>query len=219
MQDDVYMIALDGWLANEDLIPRELIINRYFQSEKELIENLEAEKEEYTRQREELEEEHNVENGLFENALDDNEKLTKASIKDRIKQLKFEKDLNAEYDLLEKYLQLAEDEAAGNREVRRAKTELDALVSKQYDKLTTDEIVSLVVDDKWMTQLETAITAEIERIAQNLTQRIKTLAERYETPLPQIAGKAEDLAAKVDAHLAKMGFTFDSEAKASGFSS
>ena len=206
LQDDVYMIALDGWQANEDLIPRELIINRYFRVEKELIENIEAEKEEYTRQREELEEEHNVENGLFENALDDNEKLTKASIKERIKQLKFENDLNAEYELLEKYLQLADDEAAGNREVRRAKTELDGLVSKQYDELTADEIVSLVVDDKWMTELETAIKAEIERIAQNLTQRIKTLAERYETPLPQIGGKAEDLAAKVDTHLAKMGF-------------
>ena len=219
MQDDVYMIALDGWLANEDLIPRELIINRYFQDEKELIENLEAEKEEYTRQREELEEEHNVENGLFENALDDNEKLTKASIKERIKQLKFENDLNAEYELLEKYLQLADDEAAGNREVRRAKTELDLLVFKQYDELTTDEIVSLVVDDKWMTELETAIKAEIERIAQNLTQRIKTLAERYETPLPKIAGKAEDLAAKVDAHLAKMGFSIESTLATSGFSS
>jgi type I restriction enzyme M protein len=64
-----------------------------------------------------------------------------------------------------------------------------------------------------MTTLEAAIKSELERIAQNLTQRIKTLAERYETPLPQIAGKAEDLAAKVDAHLAKMGFAFELNSK------
>jgi type I restriction enzyme M protein len=206
MQDDVYMITLDGWRANSDLIPGELIINRYFPIKKEEIEQLEAEKEEYTRQREELEEEHNSEGGLFENARDDNDKLTKASVRERIKKLKFANDLDKEYRLLEKYLELVEDEAVGNREVRRAKIELELLVFNKYDELDRDEIVSLVIDDKWMTTLETAISAEIERIAQNLTQRIKTLAERYETPLPEIAGIAEELSAKVDAHLAKMGF-------------
>src|SRR5579885_199900 len=30
MQDDVYMIALDSWKANSDLIPKQLIIQRYF---------------------------------------------------------------------------------------------------------------------------------------------------------------------------------------------
>src|SRR6266487_3057012 len=38
MQDDVYMIALDGWKANSDLIPPQLIINRYFDAEKQNIE-------------------------------------------------------------------------------------------------------------------------------------------------------------------------------------
>lgn len=208
MQDDVYLIALDGWLANEDLIPRELIINRYFQAEKEAIENIEAEKEEYTRRREEMEEEHDTEGGLFENARDEiSDKLTKASVKERIRKLKFDNELGKESELLEKYLQLVEDEAAGNREIRRAKAELDILVFKQYANLERAEIISLVVDDKWMATLERAIDSEIERVAQNLTQRIKTLAERYETPLPQIAAQTDELAAKVDAHLAKMGFT------------
>ena len=235
MQDDVYMIALDGWQKasklrviiedkektnkekadfeigkfkyKADLIPPHLLIARYFPTEQSELEKLEAEKENITREREELEEEHNVEGGKFEDARDkDSDKLTKASIKERIKELKFENERGEEYKLLEKYLELVDSEAAAGREVRTAKAELDLLVFKQYEKLEPDEIVSLVVDDKWMTTLDTAIKAEIERIAQNLTQRIKTLAERYETPLPQIAGKAEDLSAKVDAHLAKMGF-------------
>lgn len=214
MQDDVYMIALDGWQANADLIPNELIINRYFADEKEAIERSEAEKENITREREELEEEHNIEDGFLESARDEaTDKLTKGSVKERIKKLKFDKDFGDEVEVLEKYLELVESETAANRNVRMAKAELDLLVFKQYEKLDIDEIKTLVIDDKWMTTLETAIKSELERIAQNLTQRIKTLAVRYETPLPQISEEAESLSARVDAHLAKMGFAFELNSK------
>lgn len=220
MQDDVYMIALDGWQANEDLIPHELIIKRYFQDKKESIENLEAEKENITRQREELEEEHNIEGGKFEDARDkDTDKLTKSSVKERIKKLKFANDLGDEYKLLEIYIELIEIETDFNRKSRTAKSELDVLVSRKYSELGFEEIKTLVIDDKWMTTLETTIKSEIERIAQNLTQRIKTLATRYETPLSQVTEKAEDLAAKVDMHLARMGFSIESTLASSGFSS
>ena len=42
VQDDVYMIALDGWKANSDLIPPQLIIKRYFAADQQNIETLEA---------------------------------------------------------------------------------------------------------------------------------------------------------------------------------
>jgi type I restriction enzyme M protein len=47
----------------------------------------------------------------------------------------------------------------------------------------------------------------MDRISQALTQRVKELAERYETPLPQAALKVAELEAKVNRHLAKMGFS------------
>jgi type I restriction enzyme M protein len=50
------------------------------------------------------------------------------------------------------------------------------------------------------------IHGEMDRISQALTQRVKGLAERYETPLPTLTGKVADLSAKVAAHLKKMGF-------------
>jgi type I restriction enzyme M protein len=43
------------------------------------------------------------------------------------------------------------------------------------------------VDDKWLATLDTAIHGEMDRISQALTQRVKELAERYETPMPQHA--------------------------------
>jgi type I restriction enzyme M protein len=57
-------------------------------------------------------------------------------------------------------------------------------------------------------EVERAVKSEMSRISQNLTRRIKTLAMRYAAPLPELAAGAEDLTAKVNAHLAKMGFAF-----------
>jgi len=56
--------------------------------------------------------------------------------------------------------------------------------------------------------LERDVKTEMERISQRLTQRIKELAERYETPLPEQTEEVKLLEEKVNAHLAKMGFTF-----------
>jgi type I restriction enzyme M protein len=56
MQDDVYMIALDGWKANSDLIPPQLIINRYFAAEQQTIEKLEVARDAITTRLEELDE-------------------------------------------------------------------------------------------------------------------------------------------------------------------
>jgi len=59
MQDDVWMIATDGWHAlqddkpNVDLIPTALVVARYFAAEQQAVEALEAERDAITRQMEE----------------------------------------------------------------------------------------------------------------------------------------------------------------------
>ncbi len=72
-----------------------------------------------------------------------------------------------------------------------------------------DEIKTLVVDDKWMATIEKAIQTEMDRISQRLTQRIKELAERYETPLPKQTSEVVELENKVSTHLEKMGFAWN----------
>ena len=72
-------------------------------------------------------------------------------------------------------------------------------------KLTEDEIKTLVVDDKWLATLAAGVQGELDRVSQALTGRIRQLAERYATPLPQLTDEVETLAARVDEHLKKMG--------------
>jgi len=62
------------------------------------------------------------------------------------------------------------------------------------------------VDDKWLAALDVAIHGEMDRVSQQLTQRVKELAERYESPMPKLNGRVAELQAKVNGHLERMGF-------------
>lgn len=64
------------------------------------------------------------------------------------------------------------------------------------------------MDDKWLAELEAAIRGEMDRVSQQLTKRVKELAERYETPLPKLTSRVAELEGKVSRHLERMGFTW-----------
>ena len=51
-----------------------------------------------------------------------------------------------------------------------------------------------------------AVQGGLDRVSQTLTGRIRQLAERYATPLPELTDEVEALGAKVAGHVAKMGF-------------
>ncbi|MGN8084873.1 type I restriction-modification system subunit M [Ralstonia sp. 22086] len=215
MQDDVYMLVHDGWIAmadgkpNIDLIPSSLVVARYFAEDAKAIEQLEAERDAVSRQMEELDEEHGGEDGLLAEAKTDKGKLTKVSVKARLADIKKDSDAADERKVLNEYLDLIEQETAANKKVKDAQKALDAKVSAQYGKLTEAEIKTLVVDDKWLTTLAADVQTELDRVSQALTGRIKELADRYATPLPKLTTEVEALAARVDEHLKKMGFAWN----------
>jgi type I restriction enzyme M protein len=94
------------------------------------------------------------------------------------------------------------------KQIKEAESELDAKAYAQYPKLSEAEIKELVVDDKWFAALDIALHGELDRISQSLTRRVKELAERYETALPQLTDRVAELEARVSLHLEKMGFTW-----------
>ena len=79
----------------------------------------------------------------------------------------------------------------------------------RYPKLTVAEIKTLVVDDKWLAALEVMIHGELDRVSQQITRRIKELAERYETPLPEMTRRVAELESRVNHHLTRMGFEWN----------
>ena len=154
---------------------------------------------------EEMAEEHSGDEGLLEEAKNDKDKLTKASVAARLKEIKDDADAADARKVLNEYLALIEKEAATSAKDKDAQEKLLANVAAQYGKLTEDEIKMLVVKDKWLAALAAAVQGELDRVSQTLTGRIRQLAERYVTPLPQLTGEVASLAARVDEHLKKMG--------------
>ena len=74
------------------------------------------------------------------------------------------------------------------------------------DPAPLENLRALVVDDKWLATLQADVQTELDRVSQALSGRIRQLAERYTTPLPELNAAVEALTAKVNGHLAKMGF-------------
>lgn len=239
MQDDAYVVVSDGWMVGGEvyrlqshkkdkegkvtkskdvegidgleskLLKPALLIARYFGKERAAIEQLEAERDQLKAQMEEMEEEHGGEEGLMADARNDKDKITTASVKERLKAIKKDKSATDERQVLEAWRELSEQEADRSRQAKNLWKELEQLVWQQYGKLTEDEIKTLVVDDKWMHTLSDAVHAEMQRISQRLTQRVKELAERYETPMPAMLQEVEELESKVNAHLQKMGYSWN----------
>jgi len=224
MQDDCYLIAADGWQAETyriietnkkgketdkgwtcDLIPKLLVINRYFAQQQQAIDELNNTLENLQSHKTEMEEEHSGEEGAFSEL----EKINKGTINSRLKELKDEPDTIEEQAILKQYIKLLNQETATKKQIKEAEIKLDADLLDFYPKLSEEQIKQLVVDDKWMDTINKDIHSEMDCISQRLTQRIKELAERYETPMPLQTQNVVDLERAVNGHLKKMGFVWN----------
>jgi len=234
MQDDTYIIAADEWPAGNELIrlqsknkkgskknitglaglegrliPVSLIIKSYLYQEKEKLDQLQSELEQISSCMEEIKQEHSGEEGLLSEVTNEKGNITKGDLGKRIKEIKaMTNEGKQELELLENYKQLLEKESDIKTRIKEAEKDLEKKVITKYPTLTIEEIKKLVVDLKWMTELENRIMGEVDRLAQTLAGRVKELANRYNETLPQIEKETETLTRKVDEHLKKMGFTW-----------
>ncbi|MDF1612294.1 type I restriction-modification system subunit M [Stygiobacter electus] len=233
MQDDVYLIANDGWKAEFyyntdkkefdcDLLPKEIVINHFFAKEKEALEQLEIELDNIASQIEELTEENSGDESLIDEVKNDSGKVTKTLVKQRLKEItpstkvyknvaepkEYYGDNYDEYKILNQFMELFDKEADIKKQIKNAENDLLEKLKEKYAALKVDEIKTLVIDKKWFAKIYTDIKTELDRISQQLTNRIKELAERYETTLPQLNEKVETLEKKVQEHLKKMGFEY-----------
>jgi type I restriction enzyme M protein len=220
MQDDAYLIAEAGWQALPervveydkrgnardkgwrcDLVPKPLIVARYYADTQASLDAMQAELERITATISELEEEHGGDEGVF-GALD---KIAKAEITARVREITRDPDAREELAVLRQWLALSDTVVTLKRQIKDGENHLDAQVYAHYARLRTADIQTLVIDDKWLAQLSGTIDSELSRVSQTLTGRIRLLVERYATPLPQLSDEVAMLEAKVARHLAAMG--------------
>ena len=242
MQDDVYMVAADGWLAGakprlleqrknkdgkpfwaeehdylvgkqrfkSDLVPRGLLVGRFFASQQKNIDDLRAELSVVEQEIDEQKEEHAVEGGLLEDVNEGDEGKVKITAKKLASWLK-ENSKDPEYadavEVAKAYQKLLTRQSDVKAKIKQAEEELDVLLCAKYAALTETEVKSLVVEDKWVATLKVSVESELNRVSQTLTSRIRVLADRYVSSLPTLTSEVDSIAARVDEHLKKMGKT------------
>jgi len=254
MQDDCYLIADGGWKAETyrvietkkgkdgkagksmdkgwacDLVPKPLIVARYFAKEQAAIDQLAAELEGVTAQLTELEEEHGGEEGAFSELG----KVNRANVVARLKELDAEQRVAAkaqsrrpvativamaaeptsefgeasEPDVLKGWLALSDRRTVLKDAIKVAEYELDDKALVAYLRLTESDVKSLVVDDKWLASLDARIHGELDAISQALTRRVKQLADCYDAPMPALSRRAAEREAAVADRLKRMGFAW-----------
>ncbi|MFT5716913.1 MAG: type I restriction enzyme M protein [Oleiphilaceae bacterium] len=229
LQDDVYVLAQDDWQAGKtlrelvankgeklketpdliiskkkfkaELIPPSLMVARYFSDQQVQVDVLQAKQDEATQILETYIEDNGGDEGSLIEAINDKDKITKASVAARTK---LATDID-EVKALKQATKLFNVETAAKKEVKEAQEALDLAVFNQYPKLSIDDIKTLIVDDKWLATLQANIIAEIERVTQQMANRVKELEERYSAPLPALTKSVDDLSDRVADHLKAMG--------------
>lgn len=234
LQDDISVITQDGWEGTKlireifkvkkdekskpqwkeghhfefdkrrfraETIHPDLIISKFFSVENAALNTKKSEFDIATQELESFIEEHTNDEGLLLDSLNDKDKITLASLKARLKETQD----SEEIEVIKQVQKMVEKESKLKKEVKDLQDALDIQVFNKYPTLTEDEVKDLVVLDKWFATLNSSIEADIERVTQQLANRVKELNERYAEPLPQITQNVEDLSAKVAEHLKAMG--------------
>ncbi len=243
MQDDAYMISVEGWTEGaktrelqkvknkngklvwpeayayllgkrrfkSDLVPGRVLIGRFFEQEQSAIYSIEAQLATVEQELESLREDQGAEGGLLEDVTDADGgklKIVARSVKAWLRQNEADGDFAEEFAAISNYGEILQRQTELKKKMKDRTAALHMAMASRYAELSETEIKPLVVDDKWMAALEAALLGELDRVSQQLTQRVQELAERYASPLPQMADRVTELEDKVNQHLEKMGFAW-----------
>ena len=190
-----------------DLVPASILVARYFVKERDAINALDSELATLEQKLEETLEENGGEDGLLTEVIvgeGEKQRITSKAIKTRLQEIGNSLLYRDERDALTAYADLLDKQATAKADRKAAQEALDEKIDAKYPKLTETEIKTLVVDDKWMARLSTEVQGELDRVSQTLTGRVRELAERYNTPLPQLERDLASLTARVKGHLTRM---------------
>jgi type I restriction enzyme M protein len=236
MQDDCYMLSIDGWLVGSKV--RELIPSKDkngknvykethdFEFNKiryvadlippKLLINryFETEQKAIDELQSKLDSasselESYIEENSGEDGILEDAKTDKGSISKTsvANRLKVTKDKD-EIKALKECKELIENEAKLKKELKDAVDELNLIVFKKYPTLSIEDIKIIVIEDKWLNNISSQIKDEINRVTTSLANRIKTLEERYNEPLKTIENDVNKLSSKVENHLKAMGLSW-----------
>ncbi|MFP5954241.1 type I restriction-modification system subunit M [Helicobacter pylori] len=179
-----------------DLIPKNLIKQRFFEKEAKELEELENALNEKEADFEEFIEEHSNEEGLFD-GLKINESVLK-------KELKNATDLE-DKKILKTALEWLEAKNKALKMKNKAYEELELKAFHQYKNLELGEIKDLIIKDKWLKSLKNALENKIQKRINALTSALNGIIQTYSNSLLELDKEVKESESKVLEHLKDLG--------------
>ncbi|PUD85028.1 type I restriction-modification system subunit M [Helicobacter pylori] len=179
-----------------DLIPKNLIKQRFFEQEAKELEELENALNEKEVLLDEFIEEHSNEEGLFD-GLKINESVLK-------KELKNATDLEDE-KILKTALELLEAKNKALKMKNKAHEELELKAFHQYKNLKLGEIKDLIIKDKWLNSLKNALENKILKRINAFTSALNGIIQTYSNSLLELDKEVKESESKVLEHLKDLG--------------
>ncbi len=179
-----------------DLIPKNLIKQRFFKEESSILEELENALNESVAIYEEFIEEHSNEEGLFYE-LKVNESVLK-------KELKNATDPEDE-QILKTALELLEAKNKAQKAKNKADEELELKAFYQYKKLEIEEIKDLIIKDKWLKRLKNALEDKILKRINAFSSALNAIIANYSNSLLELDQEVKESESKVLEHLKDLG--------------
>ncbi len=180
-----------------DLIPKNLIKQRFFEKEAKELEKLENALNEKEADFEEFIEEHsNNEEGLF-----DELKINESVLK---KELKNATDLE-DKEILKTALELLEAKNKALKMKNKAYEELELKAFHQYKNLKLGEIKDLIIQDKWLKSLKNALENKILKRINAFTSALNEIIQTYSNSLLELDKEVKESESKVLEHLKDLG--------------
>ncbi|GAA8740985.1 type I restriction-modification system subunit M [Helicobacter pylori] len=179
-----------------DLIPKNLIKQRFFEKETKELEALENALNEKEALLDEFIEEHSNEEGLFD-GLKINESVLK-------KELKNATDLE-DKEILKTALELLEAKNKALKIKNKAYEELELKAFHQYKNLEINEIKDLIIKDKWLNSLKNALENKIQKRINAFISALNEIISSYSNSLLELDKEVKESESKVLEHLKDLG--------------
>ncbi|NHB35778.1 type I restriction-modification system subunit M [Helicobacter pylori] len=179
-----------------DLIPKNLIKQRFFEKEAKELEELENAFNEKEADFEEFIEEHSSEEGLF-----DELKINESVLK---KELKNATDLE-DKEILKTALEWLEAKNKALKMKNKAYEELELKAFHQYKNLKLGEIKDLIIKDKWLNSLKNALENKIQKRINAFASALNTIISSYSNSLLELDKEVKESESKVLEHLKDLG--------------
>ncbi len=179
-----------------DLIPKNLIKQRFFEKETKELEELENALNEKEALLMNIIEEHSNEEGLFD-GLKINESVLK-------KELKNATDLE-DKKILKTALELLEAKNKALKMKNKAHEELELKAFHQYKNLELGEIKDLIIKDKWLNSLKNALENKIQKRTNAFISALNGIISSYSNSLLELDKKVKESESKVLEHLKDLG--------------